>query len=1293
MNLQLWKRLSITVRFGVSMSLLLLIMVGVMLAGYASQDTTAEAVESMVSLAEIQRGVLDIDRALNNARLLRRSFLTEYPRIGANEAQQRYALPAFEFIAAAVQSANNLHTLIQSQGNTALYESYHEDAESYIVLAGHYEDTFAASVDGVLALETPDVGLIAQMEQRFGELAGVVQAANNPGLRDLYDQMQHQQIAYLAAQSPTALQALYVTEAQMRDHLQTAPNHAIDLAGRVEILTVLESYHGIVKEVVSAYDALNDVIAEFQNHTGQAVALLARLDSKIDSQVRDTHSQMLHSRQRAKTLLAGITLGGVLVAAGVIVLLNRNVTTGILRLTETARRFQAGDLNAQAQVDGDDELGELARTFNSMTNRIHRTVVELGRNEARFRSIIDSSPIGMHLYRLDSAGKLIFEESNPAARRLMGLETLLVGSSLETAFPALAETDIPAQFHRVATEGRLWRGEFAGYGGPDDPHVYDIQAFQIAPGVMIATFLDITGRKQAEREHARLNYIMDHSRNEIFLFDPDTLRFIYANRGAQENLGYSLEILRDLTPIDLKPEFDRERFEALIRPLRTGERDEIRLTTLHRRHNSSTYPVEVSLQLMTFESESVFVAVVLDITSRRRIEAYLQRELAITATLSALYRPVVSTSVSLREIAGEVLEHAKILTGSKHGYISEIDPETQDNVCHTFTAMIPDQDARLEKPQKIVFSPDEDGTYPGLQGYSLNTREPFFTNAPASHSASTGVPEGHIPLQRFLSVPVLLGDNDLVGQIALANANRDYEDSDIGIIQRLAEYYGLAVQRNRMEEALRESETRFRLIINSIDDVIFTLDTQQRHTGVFGRWLERAAVDKSFFLGRSSRDLFGEGLAVRHEAANTRALQGETVVYEWENNNTPDGEMQSYQTSVSPIYNDDGEITGVVGVGRNITQIRQAEAALRESERQYQLLFDSMLDGYAIHEAICDDTGEMVDYVYLDINPAFERFTGIDRENVIGRRVLEVFPGLEQPWIDVYGDVALHGKTARFEDYAQPLGKWFEVSAFSPARKQFVTVFRDITERKQVAHALEQYAAELARSNAELEQFAYVASHDLQEPLRMVASYTKLLANRYAGQLDSDADEFIAYAVDGATRMQRLIEDLLRYSRVGTRGKELVPIDSDQVLALALNNLEAAVEETGAQISCESLPVVMGDETQLIQLFQNLLANAIKFHSDAQPVVHISAVQEGEFWQFAIRDNGIGIEPQYFERIFTIFQRLHTRADYPGTGIGLALCKRIVERHGGRIWVESQVGQGTTFFFTLRPTKESSTIT
>ena len=224
---------------------------------------------------------------------------------------------------------------------------------------------------------------------------------------------------------------------------------------------------------------------------------------------------------------------------------------------------------------------------------------------------------------------------------------------------------------------------------------------------------------------------------------------------------------------------------------------------------------------------------------------------------------------------------------------------------------------------------------------------------------------------------------------------------------------------------------------------------------------------------------------------------------------------------------------------------------------------------------------------------------------------------------------------------------------------------------------------ELTRSNEELEQFAYISSHDLQEPLRMITSYLQLLQRRYQGHLDDKADRYIHFAVDGASRMQNLIKDLLEYSRVGTENKEPESIDCEFLLNKVLSDIKAVIKENNATVSHDTLPKVMADSIQIIQVFQNLILNGIKFHGEQAPKIHIAAGKRANEWVFSVQDNGIGIDPQYSERIFEIFKRLHTREQFSGTGIGLAICKKIIERHGGRIWVESELGKGSTFYFTL----------
>jgi PAS domain S-box-containing protein len=377
------------------------------------------------------------------------------------------------------------------------------------------------------------------------------------------------------------------------------------------------------------------------------------------------------------------------------------------------------------------------------------------------------------------------------------------------------------------------------------------------------------------------------------------------------------------------------------------------------------------------------------------------------------------------------------------------------------------------------------------------------------------------------------------------------------------------------------------------------------------------------------------------------------------------------------------QISGAIAIALLFAKHKSTEDALRESEKKFRDLYDNAPLGY--HEYNLEGRITNVNRTGLDM-------LGYTVEEVIGLPIWKLNANEEfvrGQTLSKLAGVLPPGKELE-RIYRRKDGTTFPVLIEDRLIldekgriKGIRCTVQDFTERKRMEVALREKSEELARSNKDLEQFAYVASHDLQEPLRMVTSYVQLLAKRYKGKLDSDADEFIGFAVDGAVRMWKLINDLLTYSRVGMRGKGLELTDCEVVLAQSLSNLKVAIEEHGALITHDPLPTVMADRPQLGQLLQNLIGNAIKFRGNESPCVHIAASRNSNEWTFSVRDNGIGIAPDYFDRIFIIFQRLHSRQEYAGTGIGLAICKKIVERHGGRIWVESEVGKGATFYFTF----------
>ena len=472
-------------------------------------------------------------------------------------------------------------------------------------------------------------------------------------------------------------------------------------------------------------------------------------------------------------------------------------------------------------------------------------------------------------------------------------------------------------------------------------------------------------------------------------------------------------------------------------------------------------------------------------------------------------------------------------------------------------------------------------------------------------------------------------------------------------------------------------------------DGILVVDEKQKRVLVNQRIIELFNVPRNVLEDEDDRALLEHvvGLAKHPE----RFLEKVLFLYDHPNESSRD-EVEFRSGMVldrfsGPVLGHDGKNYGRIWTFRDITERKRAEDVRDEALSRLQKIA-SRVPGVVFQYRLHPDGKGCVPFASDVINEVFRLSPEQVRDDASG-----IFARVHP---DDLADF-----TAAFQTSARDLSLWqhefrlkFDDGTVRtldgnavPEREDdgsvlwhgFVT---DITERKR-AEELRLTCANLERSNRELEQFAYVASHDLQEPLRMVSSFTQLLARHYQGQLDAEAHEYIAFAVDGANRMQSMINDLLAYSRVETRSKKREPTDFKAVLDQALANLRAAIEASGAVVISGPLPVVMADRSQMIHLLQNLIGNAIKFHAGKPPRVHLSAVQEGDAWVFRVRDEGIGIDPRQAERIFQIFQRLHTREEYPGTGIGLAICKRIVERHAGRIWVESQLEKGSSFCFTI----------
>jgi PAS domain S-box-containing protein len=512
----------------------------------------------------------------------------------------------------------------------------------------------------------------------------------------------------------------------------------------------------------------------------------------------------------------------------------------------------------------------------------------------------------------------------------------------------------------------------------------------------------------------------------------------------------------------------------------------------------------------------------------------------------------------------------------------------------------------------------------------------------------------------------------------------DLKEAHVRLIGQVA---ALSASKEKFR-ALMKAEAKYSALLEAAPDAMVVVNQAGEIVLLNLQAEKQFGYNRDELLGQQVKNIIPEGFAERlitdrtRTAADALAQQIGTGIEL--SGRRKDGSEFPIEIMLSPLEDAEGIL--VTAAIRDISVRKTAEEALRQSEERLRLVVSNAMD-YSI--LMLDLDGRVVSW-----NEGAERIKGYRAEEIIGQNFSRFYlaedVSLGKPAMEL-AQATGHGRSEDEGWRVRKDGSRFYANVVITALydetgrlRGFGKITRDITERKRSEERLVKTAENLKRSNDQLEQFAYVASHDLQEPLRMVASYTQLLARRYRGRLDSDADEFIAYAVDGCNRMQGLIRDLLAYSHSGTERKLLREFSGETALNEVLANLRVLIEESGATVTHDLLPSLTTDDTQLVQVLQNLIGNAIKYRGVTAPQVHVSAMKKGgKEWIFSVRDNGLGISPEYFERIFVIFQRLHGQREFNGTGIGLAICKKIVEQLGGRIWVESQPAKGSTFYFSL----------
>ncbi|GEM_PF-1355213 len=781
---------------------------------------------------------------------------------------------------------------------------------------------------------------------------------------------------------------------------------------------------------------------------------------------------------------------------------------------------------------------------------------------------------------------------------------------------------------------------------------------------------------KSERLLTQSRTLLAASSDGAFVVEPATGRLLDINDTACRLLGFDRETLLARSLGDLDSGL-RDGWEEMVQTVR--EKGRPPFETNFGKSDGASLQVEVGMRYVTSEHGDYIVATARDIAGRKRQER-IERQRMVRA--QALVRLFEQADGPVRDIIATAVEALVEVTESRLGFLGFVSADETLLTTHLWSEQAMNSCAIDSKPVEFSIPTG------GLWTASIREKRPVTVNDYGRpHPLKRGCPHGHVELTRFLSVP-LIRNGRAVLVAGLANKTEDYTAQDeIETVLFLEGIWGV-LTRKQAEESLMVSEERWRrtvemapfpIIVHAEDGEV--LSVNRAWTNLSGYALADIPTIQDWTLA-----------AYGFEAQDVRAIidelykspeptrEGEFAI------RTADGQTRVWDFESAPLRRmEDGRRT-VISMAHDITDLKDALTRLEHSHENLENLLNN-LD--AVVYVADMETNELLFMNAFGSESLGKRSPDMKCYEAIVEGQVRPCPFCTNHLLlDAEGKPAgIHrwefqnSRTKRWYDCRDQAIRWWD------GRLVRLEIAFDITMRKEHEEELKSLAEELLRSNRELEQFAYVASHDLQEPLRMVSSYTQLLAARYGDRLDQDAREFIDYAVDGANRMQRLIQDLLAFSRVTTRGGLLEDVDTHMVLAEALKNLHASIREAGAVVSTGELPVVTGDHQQLVMLFQNLVSNALKFRDPGRRTnIRIEAAQtpgqEG-FCTFTVSDNGIGIEEKFFDRIFVIFQRLHGRQEYPGTGIGLALCKRVVERHGGRIWLESTFGTGTTFFFTL----------
>src|SRR6202049_3516124 len=871
----------------------------------------------------------------------------------------------------------------------------------------------------------------------------------------------------------------------------------------------------------------------------------------------------------------------------------------------------------------------------------------LAQMEGRYRGLLEAAPDAMVV--VNQGGEIVL--LNVQAEKRFGYHRdELVGQQVKNIIPEGFAERLIADDLRSAEDAlaqRIGTGiEINGRrkNGSEFPIEIMLSPLESTEGILVtAAIRDISVRKDAEKHLAQ----MEGRYRGLWEAAPDAMvvvnqrgAIVLLNVQAEKQFGYHRDELVGQKVKDIIPEGFAERLiadgtrtaaDALAQQIGTG------IELQGRRKDGSEFPIEIMLSPLESTEGILVTAAIRDISVRKDAEKHL-------AQMENRYR-------GLLEAAPDAM-----VVVNQNGEIVLLNVQAEKQFGYRRDELL-GQKVKNIIPEGFAERLIADGTRTAAEALAQQIGTGIELNGRRRDASE-------FPIEIMLS-PLESAEGTLV-----TAAIRD-----------------ISVRKDA-EKHLAQMENRYRGLLEAAPDAMVVVNQNGEIVLLNVQAEKQFGYRRDELLGQKVKNIIPEGFAERLIADGTRsaaeALAQQIGTGIELSGRRKDGSEFPIEIMLSPLESAEGIL--VTAAIRNISMRKDAETHLARMEGRYRGLLEAAPDAMVV----VNQRGEIV-----LLNVQVEKQFGYRADELVGQQVKNIIPeGFAERLI-------ADGTRSAAEALAQQIGTGIELSGRRKDGSEFpieimlsplesaggilvTAAIRDITVRKKADSQLAEKVEELNRSNEELEQFSYVASHDLQEPLRMVASYTQLLASRYKGKLDEDADEFIDFAVDGCNRMQGLIQDLLAYSRSGTDGKVLHERSIEDALNNALKNLSGTIEESGAVVTHDALPVITTDDTQLEQVFQNLVGNAIKYHGTAVPAVHISAIRKNlEEWTFSVRDNGLGIEAQYFERIFILFKRLHGRTEFKGTGIGLAICKKIVEGLGGRIWVESQVGKGSTFYFVL----------